>query len=180
MAMRHDAAYVAARVASFVRDITGSIGGSQVGTVGAIDLHPNLVNVVAARATMTVDLRNTDDDALRRAEHMLLQFVEEAASDEGVTVDVRSLARFEPVQFDGRLVDLVEHSARAQGHRVCRLASGAGHDAQMLARLCPSAMIFVPSRDGLSHNVAEFTEPRDLAAGVAVLYEVVLRLAEEH
>ena len=180
MAMRHDAAYVAARVATRVREIVRETGGTQVGTVGAIVLHPNLVNVVAARATMTVDLRNTDDDTLRHAEHRLLSFAAQAARDEGVAIDVRQLARFAPVQFDDRLIDLIEHSARSLGHPVRRLASGAGHDAQMLARLCPSAMIFVPSHDGLSHNVAEHTDPRDLAAGAAVLFDVMLRLAEEH
>jgi N-carbamoyl-L-amino-acid hydrolase len=138
-----------------------------------------MVNVVAARATMTVDLRNTDDEVLRRAEAALDRFAERAAHDEGVTVESRQLARFEPVQFDERVVDLVEASARAVGYRVRRLPSGAGHDAQMLARLCPTAMIFVPSHDGLSHNVAEHTDPDDLAAGMNVLFDVLLQLAEE-
>ncbi|HUP72154.1 MAG TPA: M20 family metallo-hydrolase [Acidimicrobiales bacterium] len=179
MAMRRDAGYVAALVASHVREMVTDIGGVQVGTVGAIDLHPNLVNVVAARATMTVDLRNTDDEVLREAEKALDRFVERAARDEGVAVESRQLARFEPVRFDERLVELVEASARAFGYRVRRLPSGAGHDAQMLARLCPAAMIFVPSHDGLSHNVAEHTDPDDLAAGINVLFEVLLQLAEE-
>jgi len=179
MAMRRDAGYVAARVATHVRELVSQMGGTQVGTVGAIDLRPNLVNVVAARATMTVDLRNTDDAALRVAEHSLAQFVERAARDEGVHVVARTLARFAPVQFDDRLIDLVDERARALGYGVRRMASGAGHDAQMLARLCPAAMIFVPSHDGLSHNVAEHTEPRDLGAGASVLFDVLLQLAEE-
>ena len=179
MAMRRDAGYVAARVATHVREMVDSIGGVQVGTVGAIDLHPNLVNVVAARATMTVDLRNTDEDVLCAAEQALAHFVDRAARDEGVVVESRELARFEPVRFDERLVDLVESSARAFDSRVRRLPSGAGHDAQMLARLCPAAMIFVPSHDGLSHNVAEHTDPADLAAGINVLFDVLLQLAEE-
>jgi len=179
MAMRHDAGYVAARVATHVRELVSRIGGVQVGTVGAIELHPNLVNVVAAQAKMTVDLRNTDDDVLREAERELARFVERAAHDEGVTVESRQLARFEPVRFEDRLVDLVETSARAFGYKVRRLPSGAGHDAQMLARLCPAAMIFVPSHDGLSHNVAEHTDPDDLAAGINVLFDVLLQLAEE-
>ena len=128
---------------------------------------------------MTVDLRNTDDAALRVAEHSLAQFVERAARDEGVHVVARTLARFAPVQFDDRLIDLVDERARALGYGVRRMASGAGHDAQMLARLCPAAMIFVPSHDGLSHNVAEHTEPRDLGAGASVLFDVLLQLAEE-
>ena len=179
MALRHDAAYVAARVATYVRELVSEIGGSQVGTVGAIDLHPNLVNVVAARATMKIDLRNTDDVVLSEAEQSLKRFTDRAARDEGVEVESRVLARFAPVQFDDRLVDLVDARARALGYRVRRMPSGAGHDAQMLARLCPSAMIFVPSHKGLSHNVCEHTEPSDLAAGVNVLFDVLLELAEE-
>ena len=128
---------------------------------------------------MTVDLRNTDDEVLRAAEQALSQFVDAAARDEGVTVESRQLARFEPVHFDDRLVDIVEASARAFGYKVRRLPSGAGHDAQMLARLGPAAMIFVPSHDGLSHNVAEHTDPDDLAAGINVLFDVLLQLAEE-
>ena len=179
MTMRHDAAYVAARVATYVRELVSQIGGTQVGTVGAIDLHPNLVNVVAARATMTVDLRNTDDEVLRRPSNRWRRFVESTRDDEGVEVESRVLARSNPVQFDDRIIDMVEARARASGYRVRRMPSGAGHDAQMLARLCPAAMIFVPSHDGLSHNVAEHTEPHDLGAGAKVLFDVLLQLAEE-
>ncbi|MEO5838051.1 MAG: Zn-dependent hydrolase [Acidimicrobiales bacterium] len=179
MAMRHDAGYVAARVATYVREMVSRVGGVQVGTVGAIELQPSLVNVVAARAKITVDLRNTDDDVLREAERDLARFVERAASEEGVKVESRKLARFEPVRFEDRLVDLVETSALAFDYKVRRIPSGAGHDAQMLARLCPAAMIFVPSHDGLSHNVAEHTDPDDLAAGINVLFDVLVQLAEE-
>jgi len=124
-------------------------------------------------------LRNTDDATLRRAEQSLAAFVARAARDEGVEVESRVLARFEPVHFDDRLIDLVEARARALDYPVRRMASGAGHDAQMLARLRPAAMIFVPSHDGLSHNVAEYTDPSDLAAGANVLFDVLLQLAEE-
>ncbi|MEZ5168394.1 MAG: M20/M25/M40 family metallo-hydrolase [Acidimicrobiales bacterium] len=89
------------------------------------------------------------------------------------------LARFEPVGFDPRLVDLVEHTAAELGHPVRRMPSGAGHDAQMLARVCPTAMVFTPSVGGLSHNPAEHTEPEDLRAGADVLLQVMLALAAE-
>ena len=89
----------------------------------------------------------------------------------------RSLARFEPVEFDGRVVDLVERTAAGLGHSTMRLPSGAGHDAQMLARVCPSGMIFVPSVDGLSHNVHEYSHPADVEAGANVLLHVLLALA---
>jgi N-carbamoyl-L-amino-acid hydrolase len=177
MAMRHDAGLVAAQIAAFVRQLAGELGGHQVGTVGRIELQPNLVNVVASRATMTVDLRNTDDSVLRDAERRLQEFAGEAADAEGVRIASRVLARFEPVTFDPLVVDLVEATARRLGHSTTRLPAGAGHDAQMLARVCPSGMVFTPSVGGVSHNPAEYTDPADLAAGADVLLQVVLSLA---
>ena len=90
----------------------------------------------------------------------------------------RSLARFQPVDFDPPTVDLVEETAQRLGYTTRRLPSGAGHDAQMLARICPTAMIFTPSVDGLSHNIAEYTSPDDVAAGANVLLQTLLHLAE--
>ena len=177
MALRHDAGYVAGRIATFVRDLATAIGPPQVGTVGRIELHPNLVNVVAARATMTVDLRTTDDDALAAAEKELLAFLAELASAEGVQIDRKTLAHFDSVTFDDGVVALVEQVATEHGHPVRRLPSGAGHDAQMLARVCPSGMVFVPSAKGISHNPAEHTDDADLEAGANVLLHCVLRLA---
>ena len=92
-------------------------------------------------------------------------------------IENRSLARFEPVEFDDGVVDLVERVAREQGRTTRRMPSGAGHDAQMLARVCPAGMVFVPSAGGVSHNPAEHTDDDQLAAGVDVLLQVMLELA---
>ena len=99
MRMRRDAGYVAAEIAAFARRLAREIGGDQVATVGALTLTPNLVNVVAERAVMTVDLRNTDNERLKEAERRLAVFVAETAAAEGVTVAQRALARFDPVAF---------------------------------------------------------------------------------
>jgi N-carbamoyl-L-amino-acid hydrolase len=177
MRMRRDAGLVAARIACFARDLARELGGDQVATVGSMNFLPNLVNVIPNRVSFTVDLRNTDESILAAAEQRLWAFAEQAARDEGVELARESLARFEPVDFDPRLVAMVEHTARDLGLSVRRLPSGAGHDAQMLARMCPSAMIFVPSVGGLSHNVREHTAPDDLVAGARVLLRVLLQLA---
>ena len=177
MRLRRDAAYVAAETTALVRRLATDLGGHQVGTVGRLDLHPDLVNVVAARATLTVDLRNTDEAALVEVERRLREEVARLAATEGCEVAWRRLARFEPVDFDPAVVDQVESTAQRLGHTVMRLPSGAGHDAQMLARVCPTGMVFVPSRGGVSHNPAEFTEPEHLAAGTQVLAEVLAELA---
>jgi N-carbamoyl-L-amino-acid hydrolase len=179
MRLRRDAGYAAGEVVALVRRLAAELGGHQVGTVGRLDLHPDLVNVVASRATLTVDLRNTDDAVLAEAEWRLRERVAAIAEAEGVDTAWRRLARFEPVAFDARIVDLVEATAAGRGHSVMRLPSGAGHDAQMLARVCPTGMVFVPSHDGISHNPDEFTEPEHLAAGVEVLADVLVTLADE-
>jgi N-carbamoyl-L-amino-acid hydrolase len=177
MTLRHDAAFVAAALAVGLRELTQDIGPPLVATVGRVELHPNLVNVVAARAVITVDLRHTDDTVLTGAEERLSRLCAELAGSEGVTIEARSLARFEPVAFADDVVDLVERVAGAQGHSTRRMPSGAGHDAQMLARVCPSGMVFVPSAGGVSHNPAEHTDDDQLAAGADVLLQVMLELA---
>jgi N-carbamoyl-L-amino-acid hydrolase len=177
MRFRHDAALAAAEIATFVRRIVTDIGGAQVGTVGSFTVQPNLVNVVASRAVLTVDLRNTDDTALRRAEHELRAFIDKLGAREGVCITARQLARFEPVDFDRRVVSLVERTAQHFGLSTMRLPSGAGHDAQMLARVCPTGMIFVASIGGLSHNPAELTDAADLEAGANLLLHTLLALA---
>jgi N-carbamoyl-L-amino-acid hydrolase len=177
MAMRHDPAYAAAEIATFARRLALEVGGHQVATVGRVELYPNLVNVVPAEATLTVDLRNTDEEILRDAERRLRAFCVDLAEREGVTIASRVLARFEPVAFDSHVVDLVQRTAERLGHRVMRLPAGAGHDAQMLARICPAGMVFTPSVRGISHNPAEYTDADDLEAGANVLLQVILGLA---
>jgi N-carbamoyl-L-amino-acid hydrolase len=178
MRLRHDAGYCAAAIGHFLRQLAREMGGNQVATVGKIDLHPNLINVIAARAKITVDLRNTDEALLQQAEQRLAQFLAQLALDEGVQIGTQSLARFEPVAFDQGVADLVARTARKLGHSCRPMTSGAGHDAQMMARLCPTAMIFVPSVRGISHNPAEHTEPAHLAAGADVLLHTLLELAD--
>ena len=177
MGLRKDPGFVAAACANFARELALDLGDPQVATVGRLELRPNLVNVVAASATFTVDLRNTSEEVLQESERRFTEFLETTAEGEGCTIETKTLARFEPVTFDASVVDLVEQTAIALGHSVKRMPSGAGHDAQMLARVCPTAMVFTPSVNGLSHNPAEYTSPEDLEAGSNVLLHTMLALA---
>jgi N-carbamoyl-L-amino-acid hydrolase len=178
MSMRCDAGFGAAKIIAGVREITARLGGAQVATCGQIALSPNLVNVVARQAVFTVDLRNPDDRVLQDAEALLDSLIEGVAETEGLKFETRKIARFESVSFDPELVSEIEHAAALRGHSCRRMTSGAGHDAQMMARICPAAMIFIPSIKGISHNPAEATQPHHIEAGANVLLDVLVGQAD--
>lgn len=179
MQLRHDPMAVAARAIHETRLMAGYFGRPQVATVGRLDVHPDLINVVPSKVVFTVDLRNTDEATLKEAEREVFSACSVYAADEGCGISMRTLARFEPVDFDVGMIELVESTAQRLGHSTKRMPSGAGHDAQMLARVCPTSMIFVPSVDGLSHNIAEYTTPADIEAGANVLLQVMLDRAQQ-
>jgi N-carbamoyl-L-amino-acid hydrolase len=180
MEMRHDAAFVAAEITTFVRRLASEIGRGQVATVGSIHLHPNLVNVIARDAKITVDLRHTDDALLAEAEHRLFAFIDNLAREEGVTIDRRELVRTQPVIFSPYVTGMIRQAAERRGMPVRSMTSGAGHDAQMISTIAPTAMIFIPSRDGISHNPREYTEPAHIAIGAQILLDTVVALANDH
>ena len=121
------------------------------------------MNVIAERAVLTIDLRNFDDAPLQAAEQQLAAFLDRLAAQENVSIAQRNLGRFEPIAFAPEMVSLVEATAREFGFPCRRLPSGAGHDAQMMARVCPASMIFVPSVDGLSHRCLRIHQARAFA-----------------
>ena len=176
MSMRRDAGAAAARIITFLQD-RATASPKTVATVGTIAFEPNAINVIPSRASFTVDLRDPHEHRLQGEEAALAAYLDALSASAGVTIVVERLARFEPVTFDSGIVDLIEATAKAHGLSCRRMTSGAGHDAQMIARIAPSAMIFVPSRGGISHNPAEFTADDDLIAGANNLLGVAARLA---
>lgn len=172
MSMRHDAGYAAASIMTFLRE-QAQISTNTLATVGSIQFEPNAINVIPRAATLTVDLRNPDNATLCAAEQALKDHLDALRQDEGVTIETEVLARFCPVIFDEDLVNTIEQAANALNIPHRRMTSGAGHDAQMIARIAPAAMIFVPSKDGISHNPREFTEAEDLVQGAKVLLKTV-------
>ncbi|GGA36592.1 Zn-dependent hydrolase [Psychrobacillus lasiicapitis] len=174
--MRRDAGLAAARVITYLRDRANNSNGSTVATVGTIDFKPNAVNVIPSMATFTVDLRNPNEQRLQEEEQALAGYLKELAASEGVSITSEQLVRFNPVTFDQTIVKLIEQVASDHGLQSTRMTSVAGHDAQMIARICPTAMIFVPSIDGISHNPKEYTKDLDLILGANVLLNVVSQL----
>ena len=177
MSLRKDAGYVAAAVTCALRRMTQEIEGLRT-TVGMLTFSPNLVNVIPEQATFTVDMRHPDGERLVHAEHLLSETVQDIASHEGVRVSARSLARVDPVNFDSGCVEIIQQTARQLGYAHRLMTSGAGHDAQLVSGLWPSAMIFIPSRDGISHNPLEYSSPDQIEAGANVLLNTLLTMAE--
>lgn len=176
MAMRRDAGVAAARVVAFLDQLARATTGA-VATVGTLALQPNAINVIPSQAVLTVDLRNPDEGRLLAQEAALDGFLDELRHV-GFAVETERLARFQPVTFAPEIVAAIEASAAERQLPCRRMTSGAGHDAQMIARVAPAAMIFVPSKGGISHNPAEFTAEADLIAGANVLLDVVRKLSQ--
>ncbi len=175
MAMRRDAGMAAARVMATLEDRVRAIEDG-VATVGTMAFLPNAINVIPSRAVFTVDLRNPDEARLVAQEETLAEMLDALRAD-GFTVTVDRLARFQPVVFDPGIVAAIETAAGARQLSCKRMTSGAGHDAQMMARVAPTAMIFVPSQGGISHNPAEFTEDNAVISGANVLLDVAWELS---
>lgn len=178
MAYRKDPMVVAARAIAFAQELTGRIDGL-VANVGRIAAEPGNVNVVPRRVTFSLDLRHPRDEMLLEAEAWMRGFLDRMTEHAGCAVSFADLARFPAQPFDEAMVARVEAAATALGHPVRRMPSGAGHDAQMMATICPTAMIFVPSVGGKSHTPEEFTKPEDLIAGADVLLAAAWEAAND-
>jgi len=178
MRIRHDALVAAAEVVGGVRSIPKRIGGDFVATVGRLDVAPNIPNAIPGRVTLSVDLRDPKESNLDRALSMLDQVVRTAARREGVRAEVEHYWRVPRTPFDAQVVGAVEEAARALGCGHRRILSGAGHDAQYMDAICPTGMIFVPSRDGRSHCEEEFTALDDIEHGANALLLTCTNLSE--
>jgi N-carbamoyl-L-amino-acid hydrolase len=177
MRIRHDALVAAAEVVTGVRRIATEIGGDLVTTVGNLTVHPNIVNAIPGRVTLSIDMRDPRGETLDRALPMIDRVVREACEREGVRYDLEHYWRVPATPFDPEVVATVERAARTTGARYRRILSGAGHDAQYMAALGPTGMIFVPSHDGRSHCEEEFTPMDDIEHGANTLLRAALDLA---
>lgn len=181
MTARRDAAVAAAKAVLVVRDMAASLAergdGYVVATTGIVEISPGAANVVPGQARLVVDLR-AETAALQRE---FLCDLETSMATIARAEDVR-LARYallshnDPAACDARLRRALAESAAALGLGATDIASGAGHDAAFVSRLAPSAMLFIPCRDGRSHCPEEWSEPGEMAAGAAVMLEAVRRI----
>jgi N-carbamoyl-L-amino-acid hydrolase len=177
MRIRHDALVAAAEIIRGVREIPRKIGGDMVSTVGRLDLTPNIPNAIPGRVSLSVDLRAPDEHHVTRAMGFLDRLVKDAARVEGVTYELDHYWRVPRTHFDVDVVDTIEEAAKSLGYGYRRILSGAGHDAQYMAAICPTGMIFVPSRGGRSHCEEEFTPMDDIEKGANTLLLAASKLA---
>ncbi|WP_454828814.1 Zn-dependent hydrolase [Paraburkholderia xenovorans] len=179
MELRRDALLVAADLIHAVNRIALDHAPHGRGTVGWLDVHPNSRNVIPGRVTLTVDLRAADDATLTVMDSALRAACSLAGEKAGITVDVEQVVYFPPQPFAAELVGAVKQGADTLGFASMDVISGAGHDAVYLARVAPAAMIFVPCKDGISHNEIEDARADHLEAGCNVLLQAMLNAAQK-
>lgn len=176
MDRRQDALAAASRAALAVRQEVRAEPGRQVGTVGYVKVEPSARNIIPGRVEFPVELRDLDAAKVERIWARIEKRFQQIAAAEKVRIECAPLSSDKPALTDPALQDAIRESARAAGLTTLDLPSGAGHDAQQIARIAPVGMIFVPSRGGISHSPKEFSAPEDVANGAEVLYRTILRL----
>jgi N-carbamoyl-L-amino-acid hydrolase len=178
---RHDAGLVAASVVVELRRMCDSSDFGQLrATVGNFHIGAGQTNVIPHEATITVDLRNPDDGLMIAAEQHLAGYVDTLAAEHGVQVAWERMAKTAVVPFHPAIQNLLAQTADDLGLPYVRAMSGAGHDAQEIAAICPTAMVFVAGENGgISHSPREYSNPRACAHGTDVLANAVLRLANQ-
>ena len=174
MASRSDALVAAAMLVLEVQHIAKSTDNAAVATVGALTVLPNSRNTIPGLVSFTVDMRHQDDNLLSVMDQRLRQACEDI---DDAKIDLEMIWHNPPVIFDKQAISAIRGATRELGYAHREMVSGAGHDACQIARKVPTAMVFVPCKDGLSHNQAESAKPSDLEAGCNVLLHAALRLS---
>jgi N-carbamoyl-L-amino-acid hydrolase len=174
MPRRADAMAACARMAVRGREIALARSPTAVATVGRVEVRPNSPNVIPGEVVMTLDIRDHDDASVDTMEAAARAAVETIAAEEGVAIEIAKINDSATVHFHPDCIAAVRNAAEALGYPHRDIISGAGHDAVHMSKVTPSAMIFVPCKDGLSHNEAESATREDCAAGAQVLLEAAL------
>jgi len=176
MNQRHDALLAAARFIEAVNQVVTSVAGRQVGTVGKIQAIPGAFNVIPGQVVTSLELRDLDS---AKVDTLFAQIQNEVRKIEGATgtkFEFKQVNKSQPALTETRIRQVIDDSAKQLGLSTKAMQSGAGHDAQEIADLCPVGMIFVPSRDGISHSPREFSKPEDVTNGANVLLHTLLSL----
>ncbi len=176
MNLRCDALVAASRFVSLVDEELRTGNFCRVGTVGQLEVEPNARNVVPGRVRMTLGLRDLDTEEIDRTLAHLREGAKAIGEPIGVDFRMEEVEIIDPAVADPAIMSAVKSAAETLGLRYHTMPSGAGHDAQMMARIAPMGMIFVPSAQGVSHSSREFTSPEDCANGTNVLFQTIFTI----
>lgn len=179
MNMRKDPMVVAGMIIQEVERSAMETGETTRGTVGYIRAYPGAVNVIPEQVEFSLDYRDIDLEQRERAVERIKRYIHQLCHQRGLTYEIETDLDTPPTLMDEHLIRILEASAGEQRIPVMKLPSGAAHDAMIMQRLCPSAMIFVRSQDGLSHCPEEFTSQEDLEQGAQLLLHAVLKTANK-
>jgi N-carbamoyl-L-amino-acid hydrolase len=177
MEARHDALRGAAQMVEAIHALAVRHSPDGRATVGFMQVSPNSRNVVPGRVKMTVDMRHPDDSELAAMDRELRTAASAIARELRLECDLQQIDHVPASRFDPACVDAVRAATRDLGYSHREMVSGAGHDAIYIARVAPTSMIFVPCKDGISHNEIEDARPEHLEAGANVLLHAMLARA---
>ncbi|HEY1042780.1 MAG TPA: Zn-dependent hydrolase [Telluria sp.] len=177
MHLRRDALQVATKIMQEVVAIANRYPPYGRGTVGMVQVFPNSRNVIPGQVKFSIDLRNVNDELLNRMHQDMLAFIDRTRGESGLSIDIERVSYYPPCPFHPDCVGAVRKATEKLGYSTMDVVSGAGHDAIYAARVAPAGMIFVPCKDGISHNEIEDAKPEHLEAGCNVLLHAMLERA---
>jgi N-carbamoyl-L-amino-acid hydrolase len=178
MHLRKDAMQVSARIIQEVVSIANRYPPYGRGTVGMMQVFPNSRNVIPGEVKFSIDLRNVNDELLNTMHEEMLAFIDKTRSETGLGIKIERVSYYPPCPFHPDCVDAVRSATARLGYSTMDVVSGAGHDAIYAARVAPAGMIFVPCKDGISHNEIEDAKAEHLEAGCNVLLHAMLERAK--
>lgn len=180
MDMRKDALAGASELVLGVEAIAGSQAGeATVGTIGVLNVTPGAMNVIPGQVELGIDIRDIDMDDKNVAVEKTLDLIKKVAAKRDLKISYDMISNEAPVVLDEKVISALEEETKNLGFKYQRMNSGAGHDAMYMAGITPTGMIFVPSVNGISHNIEEFTEMDDIARGTELLYMATVKLANQ-
>ena len=177
MSLRKDALQVATKIMQEVVAVAMRHQPHGRGTVGMVQVHPNSRNVIPGRVKFSMDLRNVSNELLDQMDAEIRSCAQSVATESGLKVEIEEVSHYPAVPFEAGCVEAVRQATQALGYSNMPCVSGAGHDAVYVARLAPAGMIFVPCKDGISHNEIEDAKAEHLEAGCNVLLHAMLNRA---
>ena len=180
MNLRHDALCGASKIILGIEEIASMQEEPPVvGTVGVVEVTPGAMNVIPGAVKLGVDIRSISKVARNSVVTLVKEFIDITAEKRGLSYTIETIAQDHPVEMHPAMIREIEEAVKSVGVEYMTIPSGAGHDAMHWAEVVPTGMIFIPCRDGISHNPAEFAEMDDIVTGAAVLDKVLRKLSLE-